>query len=397
MASCPSTEPEACARLSSTFAVDESRLGLRIQEDEAVEVVHREAIQPILGAGLAGTPGQIDAPAQVQTVGLIGASLGIVATPTNRVGLLSLSVNPLAISSKGRGSSVRLSRLFDVSVALSASLMEPFLPELIGLRANLDFVGAAVAHREFNTLSTTLLQATRRVFTTEGWFREDLRRALDTLTPEQRARCLDALFAVPVTLDGLASCSPELPARLLAAASASAPYQKALDDFQDALDSSHGGLNVQLDVPATPSSTVPFRAALLGAGTFGLVGDARAPWRLDAMASLGPDCLLLPGDSALGVSLAAALAVKARLARGLPRLHSSIGLRGHVGQAAQVRVLSLASRPGNYLQAQWGASLPLWRSGLTMSGGLNWTLVGRESGQMAFALNLLYSLPGGER
>ncbi|EPX57186.1 hypothetical protein D187_006940 [Cystobacter fuscus DSM 2262] len=396
-ASCPSNEQEACARLSSTFAVDESRLGLRLQEDEAVEVVNREAIQPVLGAGLAGTPGQIDAPAQVQTVGLAGASLGIVATPSNRVGLFSFSVNPLAIASQGRGSFVRLSRLFDVSVVLPALFMELPRDAFLGLRANLDFVGAARAHREFETLSATLLQASRQVFTTEGWFREDLRRALDTLTPEQRARCLDALFTTPVTLDGLAACSPELPARLLAAASARAPYQKALAGYQDALDSSHGGLNVQLDVPATRSSTVPFRAALLGAGTFGLVGDARAPWRIDAMASLGPDCLLPPGDSALGLSLAAALAVKARLPRGLPRLHSSLGLRGHLGQDSQVRVLSLASRPGNYLQAQWGASLPLGRSGVAVSGGVNWTLVGRQSGEVALAMNLLYSLPGGER
>jgi hypothetical protein len=275
--------------------------------------------------------------------------------------------------------------------------MEPSHPAFFGLRANLDFVGAARAHREFETLSATLLQASRQVFTTEGWFREDLRRALDTLTPEQRARCLDALFTTPVTLDGLAACSPELPARLLAAASASAPYQKALDHFQDALDSSQGGLNVQLDFPATRSSIVPFRAAILGAGTYSFVRDARAPWRLDALGSIGPDCLLQSGDSTLGVSLAAALAVKARLSRSMPRLHSSIGLRGHLGQAKEVRVLSLASRPGNYLQAQLGASLPLGRSGMAVSGGMNWTLVGTGSGQVAFAMNLLYSLPGGER
>jgi hypothetical protein len=379
--------------------VDESRLGLRLQEDEAVEVIHREAIQPVLGTGLAGTPSQIDAPAQVQTVGLAGASLGLVATPSNRVALLSFSVNPLAIASQGRGSFVRLSRLFDVSVVLPTPLplMEPPHPAFFGLRANLDFVGAAVAHREFQTLSARLLQSSRRVYTTEDWFREDLRRALDTLAPEQRARCLDALFTTPVTLDGLAACSPELPARLLAAAFASAPYQKALDHFQDALDTSHGGLNVQLDVPAIRPSTVPFRAALLGAGTYSFAGDARAPWRLDVLGSLGPDCLLQSGDSALGVSLAAALAVKARLSRGMPRLHSSLGLRGHLGQATQMRVLSLASRPGNYLQAQLGASLPLGRSGVAVSGGMNWTLVGTGSGQVAFAMNLLYSLPGGER
>ncbi|WNG18197.1 hypothetical protein [Cystobacter fuscus] len=396
-ASCPSTEQEACARLTSAFPVEESRLGLRLQEDEAVEVIHPEAIQPILGAGIAGTPGQIDAPAQVQTVGLAGASLGIVVTPSNRVALLSFSVNPLAISSTGRGSFVRHSRLFDIGVVLPAPFQESPLPEFFGVRANLDFVGAAAAHRAFESLSASLLQAWRQVLTTEGWFREDLRRALDTLTPAQRARCLDALFATPVTLEGLAACSPELPTRLLAAASASAPYQKALGDFQGAVDTSHGGLNVQLDVPATRSSTVPFRAALLGAGTYGFIKDARAPWRIDAMASLGPDCLIQEDTRALGVSLAAALAVRARLPRGLPRLHSSIGLRGHLGQDAQVRVLSLASRPGNYLQAQWGASLPLGRSGVAVSGGMNWTLVGRASGELGFAMNLLYSLPGGER
>ncbi|ATB40386.1 hypothetical protein CYFUS_005835 [Cystobacter fuscus] len=396
LASCPSNEQEACARLSSTFAVDESRLGISLQEDEAVEVIHPEAIQPVLGAGIAGTPGQIDAPAQVQTVGLAGASLGIVATPSRRVALLSFSVNPFAISSEGRRSFVRLSRLFDVSVVLPTPFQELPRTAFLGLRANLDFVGAAAAHGAFETLSATLLQAWRQVLTTEGWFREDLRHALDTLTPAQRARCLDALFAIPVTLDGLATCSPELPARLLAAASAKAPYQKALDGFQDAVDTSHGGLNVQLDVPATRSSTVPLRAALLGAGTYGFARDARAPWRIDVLASLGPDCLLQADNSALGVSLAAALAVKARLARGLPRLHSSIGLRGHLGQDSQAEVLSLASQPGNYLQAQWGASLPLGRSGVTVSGGVNWTLVGRKSGQVAFTTNLLYSLPSGE-
>jgi hypothetical protein len=392
-ASCPSTEPEACARLSSTFAVDESRLGIRLQEDEAVEVIHRGAIQPALGSGLAGTPGQVDAPVQVQTVGLTGASFGIVATPSSRVGLFSFSVNPLAIANRGRASFVRLSRLFDVSVVLSSPLMQPPLPEFFGLRANLDFVGAAVAHREFETLSTTLLQVWRQAFTTEGWFREDLRRALDTLTPEQRTRCLDALFATPVTLDSLAACSLELPARLLAAASASAPYRKALDDYQDALDSSHGGLNVQLDFPATRSSTVPYRAALLGAGTYGLLEDAHAPWRLDAMASLGPDGLIQSENSILGVSLAAALTARARLSRGTPRLHLSMGLRGHLGQDAQVRVLSLMSRPGNYMQLQTGATIPIGRTGLAVSGCMNWTLVGREAGQVAYAMNLFYSLP----
>ncbi|ATB28266.1 hypothetical protein [Melittangium boletus] len=326
----------------------------------------------------------------------MGASLGLVASDYGRVSLLSFSVNPLAISSEGRGSFARLSRLFDVSVVLPAPLLETPSPRFLGLRANLDFVGAAVAQREFETLSATVLQAQRQALTLGGWLREDLGRALDTLPPEQRMRCLDALFGSRTTLDGLAACAPELPARIRAATAAAPRFQKALDDFQDSVDSSHGGLNVQLDVPATLSSPVPLRAALLGSGTYGLLGDVRSPWRVDAMASFGPDYLLHAGNGALGATLAAALAVRARLSRDMPRLHSSIGLRGHLGQASDVRVLSLASRPGNYLQVQWGASLPIGRTGVAVSGGMNWTLVGRESGQVAFAMNLLYSLPGWE-
>ena len=115
------------------------------------------------------------------------------------------------------------------------------------------------------------------------------------------------------------------------------------------------------------------------------------------MASLGPDYLLQAGNGVAGATLATALGVRARLLRGMPRLGTSIGLRGHLGQESEVRVLSLASRPGNYLQAQLGASLPIARTGLAVSGGMNWTLVGEESGQMAFSMSLLYSLPGRER
>jgi hypothetical protein len=388
LASCPSTEQDACSLLTSSFAVDESRLGQILREDDAVEVIHSGAVQPALGAGIAGTPGQIDATVQVQTVGLAGASLGIVDSDAGRVSILSFSANPLAISSQGWGSFARLSRLFDVSVVLPAPFMKSPLPGFFGMRANLDFVGAAVAHREFETLSATLLQAWRQELTTGGWLREDLRHALD------------ALFGSRITLDGLAACSPELPARLRAAASATPRFQTALDNFQDSVDTSHGGLQVQLDVPATQSSVVPFRAALLGSGTYGFVRDVRSPWRVDAMASLGPDYLLHDGNGALGGTLAVALAVRARLLRDMPRLHSSIGLRGHLGQvlgqAAQVRILSLASRPGNFLQAQLGASLPLGRTGVAVSGGMNWTLAGKEAGQVAFAMNLLYSLPGRE-
>ncbi|WP_225408448.1 hypothetical protein [Stigmatella hybrida] len=369
--------------MASPFLVDESRLGQLLREDEAVEVIHREAVPQALGAGIAGTPGQIDATAQVQTVGLTGASLGIVASRNGRFSLFSFSANPLALSSEDLSSFVHLSRLFDVSVVLPAPIETP-PPGFFGLRANLDFIGAAVARSEFETLSATVLHAQR----------EELKRALDGLTPEQRTQCLELLLRPGTTLDGLAACSPELPARFRAAVSASPLLRKALNGFQDAADASHGGLNVQMDIPTTRSSAVPFRAALLGSGTYGLVRDMSSPWRLDAMASLGPDYLLQSGNGALGVTLAAALAVRVRLLRGMPRLHSSLGLRGHIGQDSQVRVLSLASRPGNYLQAQWGASLPIGRSGVAVSGGMNWALTGEETGQVGVSMNLLYSLPG---
>jgi len=395
---CPSTEPEACSRLVSTFAVDESRLGQLLREDEAVEVIHREAVQPVLGVGVAGTPGQIDATVSIQPVGLVGASLGVVSSHYGRAHLLTFSANPLAISSKDPGAYARLSRLFDVSVVLPVPVQDAHPSGFFGLRSNIDFIGAAVAHREFETLSAAALLAQRQELSTGGGIREDLRRALDTLPPEQRARCLDALFGPGGTLEELAAaCSPELPARLRAAAAATSRFQQALDDFEDAVDSAHGGLQVQLDVPATRSSPVPFRAALLGAGTYGLIKGARSPWRVDAMASFGPDYLLRSGEGALGATLAVALGVKARLLHGMPRLHSSLGLRGHLGQPSELRPLSVPSWPGNYLQAQLGLSLPLGRTGVAVAGGMNWSLAGQHSGQPAFSANLIYSLPGRTR
>ncbi|MFY0524938.1 hypothetical protein ACN28I_17885 [Archangium gephyra] len=396
---CPSSEPEACSLLVSTFAVDESRLGQLLREDEAVEVIQREAVQPVLGVGVAGTPGQIDATVSVQPVGLVGASLGVVSSDYGRAHLLTFSANPLAIASKDPGSQARLSRLFDVSVVLPAPLGDEQPAGFFGLRSNIDFLGAAVAHRELETLSAAALQAQRQALSAGGGIREDLRRALDTLPPEQRARCLDALFAPGGTLEGLAAaCSPGLPARLRTAAAASPRFQQALDDFEDAVDSAHGGLQVQLDVPATRSSPVPFRAALLGAGTYSLTRDLRAPWRVDAMASFGPDYLLSAGEGALGATLAVALGVKARLLRGMPRLHSSLGLRGHLGQSSPLRPLSVPSLPGNYLQAQLGLSLPIGRTGLAVAGGMNWSIAGGSYyGQTAFSANLIYSLPGRTR
>ena len=228
--------------------------------------------------------------------------------------------------------------------------------------------------------------------------REELRHALDTLPPEQRTRCLDALFGPDSTLEGIAAvCSPTLPDRLRAAATASSRFQRALDDFEDAVDTSHGGLQVQLDVPATRFSPTPFRAALLGAGTYGLTRNVRAPWRFDVTASLGPDYLLRSGEGALGGTLAVALGVKARLLQGMPRLHSSIGLRGHLGQPTELRPLSVPSWPGNYLQAQLGLSVPLARSGVAVACGMNWSVVGRSSGETAYSANLIYSLPGRAR
>jgi hypothetical protein len=397
-ASCPSIEQEACSLLVSTFPVDESRLGQLLREDEAVEVIQREAVQPALGVGVAGTPGQIDPTVSIQPVGLAGASLGVVASNYGRASILSFSANPLAISSEGPGSFARLSRLFDVSIVLPAPLLEENPSGFLGLRANIDFVGAAVAQREFATLSAAALQAQRQELSTGGGLREDLRRALDALPPEQRTQCLDALLGSSGTLDGIAAaCSPELPARLRAAAVATPRFQQALDDFQDAVDSSHGGLNVQLDVPTTRSSSVPFRAALLGSGTYGLIKGLHSPWRVDAMASLGPDYLLQAGNGALGATLAVALGLKARLLPGMPRLHSSLGLRGHLGQSSESRPLSLASRPGRYLQAQLGLGLPLGRTGVAVTSGMNWTLAGEESGETSFAVNVLYSLPARAR
>ncbi|WNG47126.1 hypothetical protein F0U60_25620 [Archangium minus] len=382
----------------STFAVDESRLGQVLRKDEAVEVIQREAIQPTLGVGVAGTPGQIDATTSIQPVGLAGATLGVVSSDYGRIWILTVSANPLAISSKDAGSYARLSRLFDVSVVLPAPLLAENPAGFIGLRSNIDFVGAAVAHREFETLSAAALQAQRQELATGGGFREDLRRALDTLPPERRAQCLDALFGPRSTLEGIAAaCSPELPARLRAAAAATSWFQQARDDFEDAVDTSHGGLNVQLDVPANRSSSAPFRAALLGSGTYGLTKEVRSPWRVDLMASLGPDYLLQAGEGALGATLAVALGVRARLLHGMPRLHSSIGLRGHLGQASELRPLSVPSRPGNYLQAQLGLSLPIGRTGVAVAGGVNWSLAGRDTGETAFAANLIYSLPGQAR
>jgi hypothetical protein len=398
LASCPSTEREACPLLVSDLPVDEARLGQVVRKDQAVEVIQREAVQPVLGVGVGGTPGQIDATVSIQPVGLVGASLGVVSSEYGSVYLLTVSANPLAISSRDPGSYARLSRLFDVSVVVPAPILGEHPAGVLGLRSNIDFVGAAVAQREFETLSDAALEAQRQALSTGGWFREDLRRALDTLTSEQRARCLDALFGPGSTLEGIsAACSPELPARLRAAAAASSRFQQALDDFEDAVDTSHGGLNVQLDIPATRSSPAPFRAALLGSGTYGLVQDVRSPWRVDAMASLGPDYLLQAGEGALGATLAVALGVKARLLQGMPRLHSSIGLRGHLGQSSESRPLSVPSWPGNYLQAQLGLSLPIGRTGVAVAGGMNWSLAGDDAGQTAFAANLIYSLPGRSR
>ncbi|OJT18114.1 hypothetical protein BO221_42245 [Archangium sp. Cb G35] len=395
---CPSTEQQACSLLVSTFAVDESRLGQFLGEEEAVEVIQRDAVQPVVGVGVGGTPGQIDATVSVQPVGLVGASLGVVSSAFGRSTLLTFSANPLAISSRSPGAYARLSRLFDVSVVLPAPLQSEHPDGFFGLRSNIDFVGAAVAHREFETLSAAALQASREQLSMGGGFREDLMRALDTLTPEQRTRCLDTLLGPDSTLEGIAaSCSPELPARLQSAVAASSRFQQALDGFEDAVDSSHGGLQVQLDVPATRSSSVPFHAALLGSGAYDFIKDNRSPWRVGVMASLGPDYLLQSGEGALGGTLAVALGVKARLLHGMPRLHSSIGLRGHLGQSSPLRPLSVPSWPGNYLQAQLGLSLPIGRTGLAVAGGMNWSIAGDYTGQTAFSANLFYSLPGRTR
>ncbi|WNG56565.1 hypothetical protein F0U59_18735 [Archangium gephyra] len=398
-ASCPSTEQDACSLLVSTFAVDESRLGQFVREGEAVEVIQREAVQPVAGVGVGGTPGQVDATVSLQPVGLIGAAVGVVSSTYGRASLFTLSVNPLAISSKDPGSYARLSRFFDVSVVLPAPLQSGHPGGSFGLRSNIDFVGAAVAQREFETLSATSLQAWRQELSAGSGFREDLRHALDSLTPEQRTQCLDTLLGPDSTLEGIAAtCSPELPARLQAAVAASSRFQQALDDFEDAVDSSHGGLQVQLDVPATRSSPVPFRAALLGSGAYDFIKDTRSPWRVGIMASLGPDYLLRSGEGALGGTLAVALGVKARLLHGMPRLQSSIGLRGHLGQATPLQPLSVPSWPGDYLQAQLGLSLPIGRTGLAVAGGMNWSIAGGGyTGQTAFAANLIYSLPGRTR
>jgi hypothetical protein len=394
-ASCPSTEQEACSLLVSSFAVDESRLGQLVREDEAVEVIPREAVQPVLGVGVGGTPGQIDAPVSVQPVGLVGASVGVVSSYYGRSCLLTFSANPPAISSKDTRSYAHLSRLFDVSISVPAPLLSTNPAGFFGLRSNIDFVGAAVARRAFDSLSAVALQAQRQELASGSGFREDLRRALEALAPEQRTQCLEALFAPDSSLEGIsAACSPELPARLRASAAASSRFQQALDDFENTVDTSHGGLNVQLDVPATRSSSAPFRAALLGSGEYGLIGNVRSPWRADLMASLGPDYLLRGGVGALGGTLAVALGVKARLLHGMPRLHSSIGLRGHLGQETPLQPLSVPSWAGDYLQAQLGLSLPIGRTGLAVAGGMTWSVAGKYTGQTAFAANLIYSLPG---
>ncbi|HEX5752249.1 MAG TPA: hypothetical protein VFZ09_38915 [Archangium sp.] len=378
--------------------MEESRLGQRVREDEAVEVIQRDAVQPMLGVGVGGTPGQIDATVSVQPVGLVGASLGIVSSEYGRASLLTFSANPLAISGRSPGARAWLSRLLDVSLVLPAPLLGTPPVEAFGVRSNIDFVGAAVARRELDLLSAAFLDAQRQELTTGSGLREELRHALDTLPPAQRTRCLDTLFNPASPLEDIAAaCSHGLPERLRAAALASSRFQQALDDFEDAVDTAHGGLQVQVDVPATRLSPAPFHAALLGAGTYSLTRDIRAPWRVDLSASLGPDYLLRSGEGALGGTLAVALGVKARLLHGMPRLHSSLGLRGHLGQPTESRPLSVPSWPGNYLQVQLGLGLPIGRTGVAVTGGMNWSVVGEHSGHTAYSANLTYSLPGRAR
>jgi hypothetical protein len=392
-ASCPASEEEACARLAGTFMVETSRLGVLVTSDEAVEALGRETVQPLLGGVVAGTPIQVGIAVPIQPVGLAGVSLGVVASAGRQAWLATLSLNPLALASDSPESFVHRSRLFDVSLVLPAAFSPGAPPSFIGLRTNLDLLGAAVARREFEALSAAALQAHQQVLTQGGTLHAALRRTLEELPPEQRQRCLDVLFSPSPTLEQLASaCTAEIPARLHSAALRRPEFQQALDDFQYRTGNVHGGFNLRLDVPATRSSAVPFFASLAAGGSLPLLVNTRSPWQLAASASLSGDYLLQAGQGALGASLAASLDLNIWLLRDMPWMRLSAGARGHLGQDFPAFPVSPTNRPGDYLQAQVSADFPLGRTGLSLTGAMTWTVAGSHAGSLDFSTGLIYSL-----
>jgi hypothetical protein len=353
-------------------------------------------VQPSLGVSVAGTPTQFSATTPVNPVGLAGASLGSVSGARDDLWLLTLSVNPLALSSDSSKDFAHRSRLFDVTLVIPTGLSREAPPDFFGVRANIDFFGAAVARRQFEALSDASARALQQALTPGGSLEVTLQRTLSELPPERRRQCLDVLLGPRPTLEKLAAaCASELPARLRTAALETRSFREALEGFHDAIETSHGGLNVQLDVPASRASSVPFRASLVGTKMYRLTPGSRSPWQVAAMASLGGDYLLQAGEGALGGNLALSMGLFGRLLPDTPRLHVNVGLRGHMGQDLPVQVLSPANQPGNYLQAQVGTQLPLGRSGLSVTGSINRGLVGEGEGLTFFSLGLIYSTPLG--
>ncbi len=391
---CPLSEQEACARLAHAFTADASRLGYLVSQEEGAGEIPRGKLQPSLGASVAGTPIQFSATTPVNPVALAGASLGSVSGARGDLWLLTLSVNPLALSSDSAKDFAHRSRLFDVSLVIPTGLSREVPPDFFGLRANIDFFGAAVARRRFEALSKAAAMALQQALTPGGSLEVTLQGMLSELPPERRQQCLDVLLGPRPTLEKLAAaCASGLPAQLRTAALETRPFREALEGFHDATGTSQGGLNVQLDVPASRTNSVPFRAALVGSGMYRLTPGSRSPWQAAAMASLGSDYLLQAGEGALGGTLALSVGLLGRLLPDTPNLHVNVGLRGHLGQELAVQVLSPASQPGNYLQAQVGTSLPLGRSGLSVTGSINRGLAGEGIGLTFFAMGLIYSTP----
>ncbi|HZI11369.1 MAG TPA: hypothetical protein VE153_13375 [Myxococcus sp.] len=387
---CPAQEAEACDRLAGLFVQDDKRVAALAAS--LMDSTLREAVQPtdVGAAAPSGTPSQLGAATTAQTVPLVGASFGTTSSEDGET-LLSLSVNPLGIASDTAEAFARRARLTDFSIVLPTSLTSGTRPDFVGFRADFDFVAAGRARAEFKALSDAAVAAYKDVLVAGGNFNALVRELLAQGDEAQRRQCLDALFADTVDANALiTACGAGelLRERIQASAAAEAGFRSAVNRFREVVDASHGGLNLQLDVPASKSSSKPFRAALAAAGTHDFVTGAS--WSAGADVSLEGDYLLQAGEGALGGALAVDLRASGDLRDSL-KVEVTAGVKGHLGQKLREGVVGDTARSGNYLESVLGARVPLGDLGLAVTGNVTWNIAGDDAGPPVFSVSVDYS------
>jgi hypothetical protein len=386
---CSVSEVAACNALASQLSA-EAGLSQRLAE----AAVSHEMVEPVAGtAGATGTPAHVDAAASVKTVGLFGTSLGFSTAPSEEGALLTIAVNPLAIASATSREFSWHARLTDLRIVLPAAVTQGQRPDFIGLHVNLDFLGASRAAREYERLLQASSEAHQRVLSSGGELNAAVGSALNSSLadqPEQRAACVEALFQERASLEAIdAACGTALSAQLGGKVLADSGLRRSHRRFRHAVEQSHGGLNVQLALPTSGSSSRPLHAVVLGSHELQLAGQDSG-WQAGLVASAAADYLRRDGSGALGGALAVALTADARVMQ-LGALHLSAGLQGHLGQKLSVGGTELTGLTGTFLHGELGVRVPLGSTGAALAGSVTWPMLGDGAGRPFFSTSIDYA------